>query len=106
MEPNKILQSDILDIVFENRNKDYGAYELRRKYNKRITMALVITAAVAALAIGGTVLAKNLKADDSGMVNLDDVTLQNIEEPPPPELPPPPPPKAPPPPPQMELTKF
>jgi protein TonB len=39
MEPNKILQSDVLDILFEDRNKEYGAYELRRKYNKRITMA-------------------------------------------------------------------
>ena len=40
MDPNKILQSDLLDIVFEGRNKDYGAYELRKKYNKRITLAL------------------------------------------------------------------
>lgn len=30
MEPNKILGADILDIVFENRNKEYGAYELRK----------------------------------------------------------------------------
>ena len=37
MEPNKILKSDVLDLLFENRNKEYGAYELRRKYNKGIT---------------------------------------------------------------------
>jgi periplasmic protein TonB len=106
MEPNKILQADVLDIIFENRNKDYGAYELRKKYNKRITLALVITAAVAALAIGGTVLAKNLKPSDDDKLQVEDMSLKQIEEPPPPELPPPPPPKAPPPPPQMELTKF
>ncbi len=34
MEANKILQADILDIVFEGRNKEYGAYELRRTYKK------------------------------------------------------------------------
>ena len=40
MEANKILSADILDLVFEDRNKEYGAYELRKTYNKRIIMAL------------------------------------------------------------------
>lgn len=43
MEANKILQSDTLDILFENRNKEYGAYELRRQYHSRLTVALLIT---------------------------------------------------------------
>ena len=37
MEANKILNSDVLDILFEGRNKEYGAYELRKFYNKRMT---------------------------------------------------------------------
>jgi len=36
MDINKILTADFLDLVFEGRNKDYGAYELRKTYNKRI----------------------------------------------------------------------
>lgn len=40
MKPDMILQSDILDILFEGRNKDYGAYSLRRNYNSRLTKAL------------------------------------------------------------------
>jgi protein TonB len=36
MEANKILNADILDLIFEDRNKDYGAYDLRKTYNKRI----------------------------------------------------------------------
>ena len=36
MEINKILTADILDIIFDGRNKDYGAYELRKTYNKRL----------------------------------------------------------------------
>ena len=36
MEINKILTADILDIIFDGRNKEYGAYELRKTYNKRI----------------------------------------------------------------------
>ncbi len=31
------------EIVFENRNKEYGAYELRKKYNKNVIKALTIT---------------------------------------------------------------
>ena len=105
MEPNKILQSDILDLVFEGRNKEYGAYELRKKYNKRITLALLITAGIVAGAIGATLLANEI-VPSSNEVVVEDVTLAQIEEPPPPpDVPPPPPPKAPPPPP-VELTKF
>lgn len=31
------------DIIFEKRNKLYGAYELRQKYNARVSRALLIT---------------------------------------------------------------
>ena len=41
MEANKIMNADILDIVFEGRNKEYGAYELRRSYNKRLMFGLI-----------------------------------------------------------------
>jgi len=66
MEPNKILQSDVLDLLFEGRNKDYGAYELRKKYNKRIMLALIITAAIAFAAVGGTLLAKTMSSEKKG----------------------------------------
>ena len=32
MKPEMILQADLLDILFENRNKEYGAYALRKSY--------------------------------------------------------------------------
>ena len=47
MEANKILSADILDLIFEDRNKEYGAYQLRKTYNKRILTALIITASIA-----------------------------------------------------------
>src|SRR6185312_7486673 len=43
MESNKILSADILDIVFEGRNKEYGAYELRKTYNGRLGRAMAVT---------------------------------------------------------------
>jgi protein TonB len=43
MLPEKIMQSDLLDLLFENRNKAYGAYALRKSYNKTIASALTVT---------------------------------------------------------------
>ena len=43
MNSNEILKADLLDIVFENRNKQYGAYALRKNYNKRLTIALAVS---------------------------------------------------------------
>jgi protein TonB len=41
MKPEFILKADLLDILFENRNKEYGAYELRKQYNRRLGKSLV-----------------------------------------------------------------
>jgi protein TonB len=107
MEANKILQADVLDLLFEHRNKEYGAYELRKKYNKRITLALLITASLAVGIVGASFLSSALSSSDDDTVEVRDVVVENIkEEAPPPPPPPPPPPKAPPPPPQLETAKF
>jgi len=36
-----LLQSNLLEIIFENCDKEYGAYTLRRSYNKRLRIALL-----------------------------------------------------------------
>ena len=105
MEINKILSSDILDLLFEDRNKAYGAYELRKTYKKRLTIALLCTAAVALLALGGSLLASSLKKNE-GKIKVTEMRLQDLrqEEEKKPEPPPPPPPKQEPP--KVEMTKF
>lgn len=107
MEPNKILKSDILDLLFEDRNKEYGAYELRKTYNKRITAALLITAGAALLIFLSSFLAKSMDGDDDAKLNIKEMVLEDIqqEEEEKPEPPPPPPPPQQPPP-QVEMTKF
>ncbi|TXJ28068.1 MAG: energy transducer TonB [Chitinophagaceae bacterium] len=106
MEANKILSSDLLDLVFEGRNKDYGAYELRKRYNKRITMALIITASVALLALIGSIVASEFKGNSNEKLEIKEVTIQDLkQEEEPKELPPPPPPK-PPDPPKIEMKQF
>src|ERR1051325_3387704 len=105
METNKILSADILDIIFEGRNKDYGAYNLRKTYNRRITIALVTTAAVCLFLFLLTVLGKD-KDKDKNEIIVQDVQLEDVKKEPEkkPEPPPPPPPKQEPP--KVEITKF
>lgn len=40
MTNSEILKTNLLDILFENRNKEYGAYTLRKGYNNRLLIAL------------------------------------------------------------------
>lgn len=106
MESNKILSADLLDIIFEGRNKSYGAYELRKTYNRRIGLALLITTGIALLIFIGSIVANSMSDDDSNkQMDVKDLALEEVkvEEKKPP--PPPPPPRLPPPPP-IETVKF
>jgi periplasmic protein TonB len=46
MTNKEILQSDMLDILFEHRNKSYGAYALRKGYDHRLAKAMGISFSV------------------------------------------------------------
>lgn len=108
MEANKILSADILDIIFEGRNKEYGAYELRKTYNKRILIAVATTAAIFLLLFFGSVLANVLGKKKTGNMDVDrEVQLEEVKQPEKkPEVPPPPPPPKMPEPPKVEIAKF
>jgi protein TonB len=105
MDVNKILSADILDIIFEGRNKEYGAYDLRKTYHKRITYALIGTVILFAVIYAGSILANSTKKKDNQIL-VQDVSLENMKaEEKKPEAPPPPtPPKQEPP--KVEITKF
>jgi protein TonB len=105
MEANKILSADILDIVFEGRNKDYGAYELRKTYNRRLIIALIGMAVFCALLFLGYFLANTITAGEDKAIVVQDVQLEELKQEEKKELPPPPPPK-PPDPPKVEMAKF
>lgn len=92
MEANKILSADVLDLIFENKNKDYGAYDLRKTYNRRITRALIITASVALLALVGSVLASTLGDNSNKKVKIQEITLTDVKQEEKKIIPPPPPP--------------
>ncbi|MEO6639098.1 MAG: energy transducer TonB, partial [Ginsengibacter sp.] len=74
--------------------------DLRKTYNRRISIALISTVVIMAILFIGSVIAKNISSKDEAIeMKVKDLTLEQIQpnEPPPP--PPPPPPKLPPPPP-------
>lgn len=105
MDANKILQTDLLDLVFEGRNKEYGAYELRRKYNKRLTSALLLTMALGLLIFLSAFIA-NVAKKAKGKVEVAEVQLEQIQQEEQKNEPPPPPPPKPPEPPKVEMAKF
>ena len=61
MEANEILQSDILDILFDGRNKLYGAYQLRKNYNKRISKSLLLMAGFIMVVVTISILVRNFR---------------------------------------------
>jgi protein TonB len=64
MNATNTYSSDFLDILFDGRNKDYGAYDLRRSQDRRVRNAIIGTASIALVIIGGYALSNRLVAAD------------------------------------------
>ena len=86
------------EIVFENRNKSYGAYDIRTQYPRLLTKSFIIGTSlflIAALSPFIYLTIKNLNAPEKQEVKADLVEIleeDKIIEEPKEELPPPPPP--------------
>jgi protein TonB len=84
------------DIVFEVRNKEYGAYKLRKKYNRTVLIALLIGVIIIATAIITPYI--NAKAAENRSKRAErqvEVKLENLDTPNEQVAPPPPPPPPP-----------
>ncbi|MBK6483849.1 MAG: energy transducer TonB [Chitinophagaceae bacterium] len=101
MDAQKILTADLDDLVFEGRNKSYGAYDLRKRYGKHITMALLISIGIYTVAFVAPYLFNLLKPEPV-VEPRKEIKYTELSEPPPIDknTPPPPPPDLPPPPPK------
>ena len=98
MDNAQIAKSSLNDIVFEGRNKAYGAYVLRRLYQRHVTRALIIATAVFLLLIAFPLISQFLKdrLPKEPKKNLQENVLMDappLDDTKPP--PPPPPPEAP-----------
>lgn len=95
MEANKILKSDLLDILFDKRNKEYGAYQLRKGYNMRLLRSLAGVAAITGSMFVASYIVKNTGGGGhSQTLAVVDVQLEEVREEKKVEPPPPPPPEA------------
>lgn len=94
MTAQQLLTADVLDILFEGRNKTYGAYHLRRTYHQRLLVSILFTFSLIFL----LVLVIPVKGKENNLPPLqieEGVVVRTIETPPSPEpLPKTPPPAA------------
>jgi protein TonB len=81
------------DIVFRIRNKEYGAFVLRKKYNISIIISLLIGSVImAAIIITPYIYNKNLKKKPELVERKVEIIIQNITQPVEKVIPPPRPP--------------
>lgn len=100
-----ILKNQWLDIVFEGRNKTYGAYELRKSNRKTTIKALILGALFFSFAVAAPLILNLIPEGEEQEIDRD-IKITAIKLPPKKEepiknLPPPPPP-----PPKVDQVKF
>ena len=85
------------DIVFDGRNREYGAYVLRTEYDKRLMLIMFSLLAVIGLSYGTYIVIKNLPEEklppppvDTSQFTVQAPPVEEDVPPPPPEEPPPP----------------
>ncbi len=85
------------EIVFENRNKAYGAYFLRKTYSKNVVISSVLALLFITFVLALPSIAAFFKSDEvvvkkrkSTAVSLEQPPPINPDQPPPPSIPPPP----------------
>lgn len=103
-----IFKGNWIDIVFEGRNKSYGAYELRKGNSKTTVKALVIGAFFFSLALAFPLISDLLPESEEEEIVVDEIKITDLKLPPKEEIkelklnePPPPPPPA-----VVEQVKF
>lgn len=101
---NNVSSDERNDLVFRGRNQEYGAYQLRKRYNWTVTLILFGLGAALALGMGVKAIL-SMKGEEVVKEPVLDMTQIDLT-PPPVDKNEPPPPPPPPPPPVMETVKF
>jgi periplasmic protein TonB len=98
---NSQFRGDMLDIIFADRNKAYGAYNLRRSYPQYLMRALLFGLLVIGLFMAMPyilgAITNAMKAEDKPIDAVVEMSTPDIDKNEPPPPPPPPPPTPPPP---------
>jgi protein TonB len=80
MNSDLIMKSDVLDIIFENRNKEYGAYPLRKFYQARLYKSIGIMLSIVTLLCGVAFIPTNKKIVELAYFTKETV-LANVYQP-------------------------
>jgi periplasmic protein TonB len=107
MDPKNNVNVTLDDMVFETRNRAYGAYDLRKAYKKTVNRSLLYGTVAFLAAIGAPMLYASIqpKAKKEVAVEIDLTKLKEEKvEDKPLDLPPPPPPEQKPP--EVQTIKF
>ncbi|RMG69104.1 MAG: energy transducer TonB [Bacteroidetes bacterium] len=103
MTKSKVILADLDDMVFEDRERSYGAFNLRKRYPMHLTIATIVAGVIAIVVTFGPLIARNFAPpEEKTKMKVVTVSINMKDLPPPPAmdedaLPPPPPPKTPPP---------
>jgi len=95
MSKLNIFKTEWIDLVFEGRNKKYGAYQLRSENPKTTTIAIILGSIFFVTAASSPLIFKylgDLTPDDKEVQQDQIIEVVDIPEPPVEVLPPPPPP--------------
>lgn len=85
------------EIVFQNRNKNYGAYQIRKEYNKTLSVIVLSMIVASLVALGIKYFIDNYKPSEDELANTKiditqiDLTPPQLDKNEPPPPPPPPP---------------
>lgn len=74
--------SKLNQVIFENRNKNYGAYAIRESYNDALVKSLLCLSSIICLLFGSVFVYHKMNNTiiDNGIIVLDDPTLKPFEK--------------------------
>jgi len=105
-EKINIFADEWVDIVFEDRNKEYGAYQLRKRNDRNIIIGIIFAIVTFSLGVSMPVILKYLEGINFNKNEVKMTEVTTLEEPPPIDKTTPPPPPVEPPPPLRSTVKF
>lgn len=68
------------DVIFENRNKSYGAYAIRSSYNDSLKKSLIYLTSIVSLLFGSVIINNriNSSAKTEGLIIIDDPKIETL----------------------------
>ena len=78
-----IVRPDLDELVFENREKRYGAYVLRQLYPKNVSRAFIIASLLVMFFIAIPLIKKIFEKEEDANLNTNKLTYAELKDPPP-----------------------